>query len=383
MDRFGYYTVGNLKFYSRLEAFETAKRLNLGKVTWHFNDEVFSSYDWTVEPSESLEEVYRQRAQEIRDKYDYVVLMFSSGADSTNILNAFLDNNIKLDELVSRVNYEGLGDKETFMNGEIFHNAIPMASAAKERQPHLIHTLIDAVPYVTKLLKDPETKFNWMYEQNLYLGLNVVAHKLINETQKHWTDLVTAGKKVVFVHGIDKPCVVGTEKNGYHMFFRDMIDQAVSPAMQIANDESKGFCSEYFYWAPTPAAVKLLMKQGHVLKRVLKTIDLTAGWTAHWQSSMVSSVRNKKPFYLYNNGINREVYPKWQKVGWQIKPPSLLYSWRDDFYHKLSDWDEDKKWWKSGVEHLWNTMPEHMRKDPNNMYMGYKPMNSKHYYLGK
>ncbi|NBR23517.1 MAG: hypothetical protein EBU08_07045, partial [Micrococcales bacterium] len=68
--------------------------------TWNFNDEVFGTVDWTQEPSESLPELYRQRAEQIRSEYDYVVLCYSGGADSTNILTTFLNNDIKLDEIM-------------------------------------------------------------------------------------------------------------------------------------------------------------------------------------------------------------------------------------------------------------------------------------------
>ena len=86
---------------------------------WDFNESVFSSYDWTVEPNESIADLYRQRAQQLRDKYDYIVLMFSGGADSTTVLRSFLDNDIKLDEAVSYMSYDATGNKDHFFNAEI------------------------------------------------------------------------------------------------------------------------------------------------------------------------------------------------------------------------------------------------------------------------
>lgn len=383
MDRFGYFKAGDLKFYSRLEAYEVAKRLNLGEVTWHFNDEAFSSYDWTVEPAESLGELYRQRAQEIRDKYDYVVLHFSGGADSKNILDTFLDNDIKLDELVSLVNYEGLKDKTSFMNGEIYHVAIPAAEEAKLRQPHLKHNVIDVMGNVEHLLKQQSTKFDWVYEQNTFVGMTSVSNKFLKDSQAHWRDLTAAGKKVCFIFGIDKPAVTGTDSKGYYLYFHDMVDTGVSPAMQLANEEGKGYFSEYFYWSPDPAAVRLLIKQGHVMKRVLKTIDMYSDWVSIGaRSSRVSSMRDKKMFWLKLNAVNKEIYPNWKRVLWQVKPKSFVVSSRDDFYHKLSDQDSDKKWWKQGVEHMWAIMPESMRKHTTDMYLGYKNLSSKRYFLG-
>ena len=68
-DKFGYYTVGEKKSYSKLEA------LGWGSPKWHFNDEIFSAIDWTIEPPFDLWELYKQRAKQIREQYDYVVLM--------------------------------------------------------------------------------------------------------------------------------------------------------------------------------------------------------------------------------------------------------------------------------------------------------------------
>ena len=88
-DIYGYYTVGGIKMYSQIEAVEISNKLDL-PIKWHFNDEVFSSLDWTVEPTETLAELYKKRCEQLREKYDYLVLYYSGGADSDNILNHFI-----------------------------------------------------------------------------------------------------------------------------------------------------------------------------------------------------------------------------------------------------------------------------------------------------
>jgi hypothetical protein len=94
-DQFGYYTIGNLKTYSKIEAIELHTKTGTHP-QWHFNDEIFSMHDWRVEPTASLEELYAIRARQIRDKYDYIVLFFSGGADSENMLRTFLRNDCLL-----------------------------------------------------------------------------------------------------------------------------------------------------------------------------------------------------------------------------------------------------------------------------------------------
>src|SRR5210317_184486 len=107
-DKFGYYIArkndGSIyKTYSLTEAYEFSNN-----VKWHFNDEVFSKYNWKIEPIESLFELYKKRCQQIRENYDYIVLMYSAGADSDNVLNCFVRNNIKLDEVFSWNNISSL-----------------------------------------------------------------------------------------------------------------------------------------------------------------------------------------------------------------------------------------------------------------------------------
>jgi hypothetical protein len=80
-DKLGVYRVGDLKFYSKLQAIEMSTKTGI-HLHWDFNEAVFDSYDWTVEPKDSLVELYRQRAQQLRNKYDYIILAYSGGADS-------------------------------------------------------------------------------------------------------------------------------------------------------------------------------------------------------------------------------------------------------------------------------------------------------------
>jgi hypothetical protein len=70
--------------------------------------------DWSKELDCSLQETYRRRAQQIRDMYDYVVLYFSGGSDSITALNAFVNNNIHIDEVVVYTNKD---TPDTKING--------------------------------------------------------------------------------------------------------------------------------------------------------------------------------------------------------------------------------------------------------------------------
>lgn len=87
------------KFYDKFEALNYKNTLPNAEIYINWFDDVWQNIDYTIEPKQSFAELKKQRAQKIRDKYSYVKLWFSGGVDSFTALNAFLDNNIHIDEI--------------------------------------------------------------------------------------------------------------------------------------------------------------------------------------------------------------------------------------------------------------------------------------------
>jgi hypothetical protein len=94
-----YYLVDNQRVYSKIKAIELANG-DMSRVHFNWMEDTWQSIDWTIEPTESWKSLLKTRCQQIRDKYDYVALWYSSGYDSHTILRSFVDNNILLDELL-------------------------------------------------------------------------------------------------------------------------------------------------------------------------------------------------------------------------------------------------------------------------------------------
>jgi hypothetical protein len=375
MSQFGFYQVGDAKFYSKFEAQLFSKKTGL-KASWNFNDEVFASNNWQVEPTESLSELYRQRAQQLREKYDYLILWFSGGADSTNVLDSFLLNNIKLDEVVSYVNYDATGDKFNWLNGEIYNVAIPRIKQAQELQPGLKYTIIDLCQ-LTMDFFNKDSKFDWSYQLSSYVNPNNAARQDIKLTVPAWQKMFDAGKKVCFIHGVDKPRVANLNGNFYYKF-HDMIDPAVSPGARILNRPWD--FDELFYWSPDCA--KIPIKQGHVIKNFLKTAnEHTEGITTH-PVGLVSTVINKKFHHMTLDKIHSLIYPNWYPVLYQFKANSVIFTPRDEWFFKLPDSDPAKYAWKIGLEHRWNSLPDSFKKNPNDVGSGFKQFSSNHYFLG-
>lgn len=377
-DKFGFYKVDTLKFYSRFDAEQVSAKTNT-PLTWHFNDEEFSAFDWTIEPTQSLEELYANRARQIREQYDHIVLWYSGGADSQNVLNSFVDNNIKIDEVASYINYDATRQTDDWLNGEIYNLTVPIVKRIQETtQPWLKHTIIDISQIAVDFFKDRINKFDWVYNTNSYLGPNNIARTFLIENQPSWQKLINQGKRVGFVWGLEKPKVVGAYGK-YYTTFVDTIDQAVPTAHQI--NKPAGLFHELFYWSPD--CKELLAKQAHTIKKFFKSATASSPYlTDRVMVRTSGAVVEGKIKYLTLAGTNKLLYPGWQPVPYQVKPSSIIFSERDTWFFKLPDTDDAKHHWKNGILHRWLNTADSLKNDPDNMAKGFKTLNSRRYNLG-
>ena len=96
------------------------------KAVLNEDNTTFDNLDWTIEPEETFAELCKERALRIRDSYSHVALSFSGGSDSYYILDTFLRNNIKLDEII--ICSDNLTEDPT-VTYEIDNIAIPTAKS--------------------------------------------------------------------------------------------------------------------------------------------------------------------------------------------------------------------------------------------------------------
>jgi hypothetical protein len=375
--KFGFYQVGELKFYSKLEAIELHQRTGIHP-HWNFNDQVYSSYDWRQEPKESLSELYRQRAQQLRDSYDYLVLWYSGGADCDNILHAFVDNDILLDEAASYVNFDATKDKFDATNGEIFNVAYPKLQKIREIAPHLTHRVIDFCQLTIDWFSNG-TNQDWMYQLNTIATASNASRQEIYKLVPEWQKMIDRGLRIGFITGIDKPRIVQNPDSSYVFRFIDIIDNGCTANQQQTNPD--WFHPEFFYW--TPDAPKIVIKQTHVIKNYLKQATQHSAWINKKRSDLAYKIIDGERWWLSQDGMHTLLYPKWQAIPYQIKPQSALFVFRDDWFRQLNDDNLAFKVYRMGVEKRWTMVPDYWKNDPANIHKGYKCCYSREYNVGQ
>lgn len=378
-DKFGYYQVGDFKTYSKIEAITRHHDKNIHP-EWNFNESVFSSYNWKQEPSIDLKELYRQRAQQIRDKYDYLVLFYSGGADSQNILDTFVNNDIHLDECASIITEYASSDQDSWPNKEVFTVAVPRMKLL----PTIKHRLIDQSIITNDAFKDSEIYSNWFWFMNGFFSPNNFTRTFIRKVIADYKNMIDQGKSVCFIWGAEKPRLYQIDGK-YCIRFLDINDDKVSPWAQTK--PTPGEFDEYFYWSPD--FVPGMIKQAHLIMRFLKTapinnVDFTID--PKQRQHFASVVRDNKKYFLTQHGIHKIIYPTWDiNTFSQGKSRSPMWSNKDDWFFDSQQWNVAAQNFRRGYDKmtslLINNVDAYWMNNPNDIHRGVKGCISPPYFL--
>lgn len=274
-DKRGFYLVGPnqidvnkwKKFYNKTEALSFASKFNFG-VKWMFNHSVYGNIDWTIPIEIPLKELYRMRAQQLRDKYDYIILHYSGGQDSNNMLHSFIDNNIRLDKIVIQVpEPERRHSNNTDFSsnnywGEFDYQTLPYLKKLGSKLKGIEITVQDTSKTTIELLSDPY----WTEKvlPNASYNLGVIARSMAQYTSKNILDIVDQGKTSCQLTGIDKP-LVHFDGIKYKCFFVDHNAYHTEPIDTTLNDIFTKTVTEFFYW--TPDLPEIVVKQAQEIKK--------------------------------------------------------------------------------------------------------------------
>lgn len=311
----GFYQVGNEIFNFKFNALEYATRTQQS-VTWNFNNEVFKAVDWKTPLNIDLRILYRQRAQQLRDKYDYLVLSFSGGSDSTTILKSFINNGIHLDEIICdwpvkhTSNFKVSTDPDPFNHISEWALAIkPMLEYISFHHPNIKITQIDSTEKL--LVEDNEHAFT-ISHMGPYNST-----RRYRDIAKRISDIKQTKDNAAVIMGCDKPQihieknVICTQFFDQHAFFKTSWD--LHPRTV-----------EYFYW--TPDFPEIVREQCHAIYQHLLS---NPGLVKFFDYTMRSV--NKEQFQIDNrikdNIVRQVIYPDWDLNIFQAdKAESLVYS---------------------------------------------------------
>ena len=321
-DKFGYYKVGDFKTYSKIEAIEISKKLKIPS-QWYFNENVFSKINCLEEPSVDLWELYKQRARQIRENYDYVVLWYSGGSDSHNMLNAWIEADCKIDEIATIWNYEADDNRQSHFNAEITNVVLPDIEFLQKQGLEFKFRLVDISEFCLKLFADFSLNFEYFF--NRFPSPNNPARGLFRKYIDDYKNIISQGKKLCFVWGVEKISLYQNSK-GKFIQFNDCLDNCVSPYVQSKFNE--GWYDELFYWSPDSPLIPI--KQAHIINNFMKTVK------------DVSYYQDKPTTYGFNEQLNQFIkvetiktllYPKWSnKIFCNGKAASFVFSERDRWF---------------------------------------------------
>ena len=292
-----------------------------GDFKFIFNDDVYSKINWSEEPKQSLRELYRERAQQLRDTYDYLILSYSGGSDSQEILGVFMEENIFIDEIQIVHHSKAINklDRAFMMKDTALQmlleyelTAVPQLRAFRERSPRTKINPIDVSDYLVTDVLDNHYSFFGLKKSaiNATFLTQTVPHSR-NFFQQHHNNKTLGDKKnACFIRGIEKPSLRYLDGR-LRFMFTDVTMHTVR-MIQMKNVDQI-YTIENFFW--TRDCPFIPVKQSHVIKQALE--NDAEFYAKFMRNQEVSSnhVRNnlsgQPPEQNFKREYNRYIYKHW------------------------------------------------------------------------
>lgn len=329
----GYYSVNGELFENKISALIRGSELNV-LPEWHYFDDLFSKANKNGLGQIPLTEWYKQRALQLRDKYDYLILNYSGGSDSHNILQTFLKNNIKLDCVFVQWHLRFTDRNLYSVNNNIktndnFHSEWDL-TLKKD-----LEWLSSNHPNIKIEIKDWSLNLNEnfykdiLFESTAGVMPNISRGLKLNTFSDIETQLSERGVKVANIFGVDKPHIV--EKDGSYYFY--FIDKSCMAQPNPNNPNGL----EYFYISPNMP--NLTIEQGFRLAKWFKIYKENKFLIeAKSKRKDINNFTFRDHFDEYHNYceiVKTVCYPNWNFNRFQAGKPMP----RDDILCGLKLWD--------------------------------------------
>lgn len=252
---YGIYQVGTTQFLNKLDAAYSATQKKL-PITWNFHDDVFSKFNWQQRPAGTLKDLYRLRAQQLRDTYDYIIVYFSGGSDSWTVLNSFLSNNIHVDEI--RTNWamdnrkyyqaDPTNRNEINIMSEFEYSVLPVLEHVKKHYPKTSIVIND----YSEAIQQRDFKEEYIFLSNHWQNISSPFRPQCSSEKSN--QLINKYRSVAAVYGFEKIKLRNVNKRLY-MYFFDTAGGA-----ELENEKTV----EFFFSTPDFPLISVM--QAHYLK---------------------------------------------------------------------------------------------------------------------
>jgi hypothetical protein len=377
----GYYKSHGKKV-SKITALEFWSKTGI-KPTYHLFEEELDKIDLFVEPAESLDQLYAKRAQQLREKYDYLILAFTGGTDSENVFKTFYKNNIKLDEILHYHYDLRWRDKmiDLMFEPESFEHeklSMPLLKHIKDNLcPDIKITVEDHTGVSINFYK--EMGSGWHEKiglDSLELFLSP-AHAWRSDPSRlnpAWQKLLDSGKRVGLILAKEKLEVKRDDEGWYFQYFDGQNNKWFFPPVLRPDNP---MAVELFYTDST--TVEMQIKQAHMIRNAAKT-------------DFILGISSKIETREWENAFARACY------GSRILPLPFLGVKEQDFKERYgtkfgnggpnSRWfmlEESESWnrnWMNGMQDLFNNHMTRAYSDAHDMlFSGLSHIYSKKHYF--
>lgn len=320
----GYWQVNDRYFFDKRECLKYASNIKNYNVSFHFFDDIYQSIDWSTESEKSLDQLYLDRAIQLREKYDYLIIQFSGGSDSMNILDTFLNNNIRVDEIVTHYPVSAIEklyhtfDKNNYTNKNLIFeyktSAEPKLKKVAQSHPNIKISVLDYTDRAIEMCVN-----NLMYTTPLS-GINnspsLAGHNMLGELMKKRSD---SKGKVAAISGVDKPRMGFNPRS---KIIGTWFDDISTPWNNYSGNPFNGFKPkiEYFYY--TLDMIDIWKKQCLIMKRLMDPIVRSDPRPDFYNQIHYQSFKGNEVFRIHHNHFKKVLYSVWDTSIYQAGKPS-------------------------------------------------------------
>jgi hypothetical protein len=268
LTEWGFYRYAGTEWLNPFEALDLARKVNDQSPVIDFYMPAADLIDWTAEPTESLSELYQRRARELRERYDYLILMYSGGSDSHQVMMSFINAGVHLDEVrtfypmkwVEKVSGRTTRDDPLGHLYE-FHNAVvPGLRILSQRSPRTIIKVVDTTDAYTGDMTDWFEEMETQHRNTGGVHGLFAANFRARQERDIQRDVENMGCKVCVIYGADKPPL---HLNGDQLYVRFLDTWRFGISAIWAG---RTYDTAMFYWGD----MRIVCKQAHVVLKALR-----------------------------------------------------------------------------------------------------------------